>query len=95
MGVEKADVTTAVESIGERVTIEPKDKVLIYGGFWRRLAALTINMAILIPYAAIISHLMYASRFGYLWNLAGGTCVTFLLHVYCVKRFGGSPGTLV
>jgi uncharacterized RDD family membrane protein YckC len=95
MGVEKAGVSPAVELIGESASVATGDKAYIYGGFWRRLAALTVNMAILIPYGLMIAHIMYASRYGYVWNLLGGTCITLLFNVYWVKRFGGSPGTLI
>lgn len=67
---------------------------LVYVGFWRRLAAHLIDLAILFPYAAIITRTAWNSKYGYIGSQIVGFIVAVLFNVYLVKRFGGSPGKL-
>jgi uncharacterized RDD family membrane protein YckC len=68
---------------------------LIYVGFWRRLAAHAIDLAILVPYALLAKQLIYASRSAYFAFLVIGTLIAIVFEVYLVKRFGGSPGKII
>jgi uncharacterized RDD family membrane protein YckC len=68
---------------------------LLYGGFWRRLAAYAVDFAILVPLGLLTTKLIYISRDAYLVALIVGTFIAILFHVYLVKRFGGTPGKMV
>jgi uncharacterized RDD family membrane protein YckC len=68
---------------------------LIYAGFWRRLAAHAIDLAIFVPYALLARQFIYSSRTGYLVNVLIGTVIAIVFEVYLVKRYGGTPGKLL
>jgi uncharacterized RDD family membrane protein YckC len=68
---------------------------LVYVGFWRRLGAHLIDLAILTPYALFSTWVAYTSKEGFLIGQAVGFVIAVLFEVYLVKRFGGSPGKLV
>jgi uncharacterized RDD family membrane protein YckC len=77
------------------LTIGKGEAELVYVGFWRRLAAHAIDLAILVPYALLTKQLIYTSRTAYLANLVIGTLIAIVFEVYLVKRFGGSPGKII
>jgi uncharacterized RDD family membrane protein YckC len=68
---------------------------LIYVGFWLRLAAYAIDIAIVLPLALLTKNVIYISRSAYLADLIVGTLIAILFEVYLVKRFGGSPGKII
>jgi uncharacterized RDD family membrane protein YckC len=68
---------------------------LVYVGFWRRLAAHLIEIAILTPYALFSSWYAYAWKEGFLIGQLVGFIIAVLFEIYLVKRFGGSPGKLI
>jgi uncharacterized RDD family membrane protein YckC len=76
--------------------IDSSEKVdLIYVGFWRRLAAYLIDVAIVIPYGIFSSWILYASKEGLLIGQAIAFVIGIIFEIYMVKRFGGSPGKLI
>ena len=57
-----------------------------------RLAAHVIDLALLFPYAAIITRTAWNSKYGFIGSQTVGFIIAVLFNVYLVKRFGGSPG---
>jgi uncharacterized RDD family membrane protein YckC len=71
------------------------ERDMVYVGFWPRLAAHLIDIAILIPYALVSTWFAYRSKEGFLVAQAVGFIIAIVFEIYLVKRFGGSPGKLI
>ena len=78
-----------------KVTDSTEVNEFVYVGFWRRIAAYLIDIAILIPYALLSSWFAYASKEGFLICQAVAFLIGIIFEIYLVKRFGGSPGKLL
>jgi uncharacterized RDD family membrane protein YckC len=89
MGVESTGVA-ASGAVGS-----PAEAAIVYVGFWPRLAAHLIDLAILTPYALFSTWIAYRSKEGFLAGQAVGFIIAIVFEIYLVKRFGGSPGKLV
>ena len=89
MGVENAGLATSGPAMS---SAEP---AFVYIGFWRRLAAHLIDLAILTPYALFSTSFAYASKQGFLVSQVVGFIIAVLFEIYLVKRFAGSPGKLI
>lgn len=67
-----------------------------YGGFWRRLAALVLDLLILfLPLAALEYWGADRDRLFSAYFLVPSTLVGLYYHVFLVRRFGGTPGKLL
>ena len=67
----------------------------VYVGFWRRVAAYIIDIAVLTPYALFSSWFAYSSKEGFLICQAVAFLIGIIFEIYLVKRFGGTPGKLL
>ena len=70
------------------------DAAPVYGGFWRRLAALMIDGLCLAPLVALQFYLLAQGRYGQVYAILPMLAVPLLYNVYLVKRYGGTPGKL-
>lgn len=68
---------------------------LKYGGFWRRLAALLLDVLICLPWGALVLLLQSRSRYFWLYELFPSALFGLFYSVYLVRRFGGTPGKLL
>jgi len=87
MAIESA----TIEGGGSRTVVANQ---FVYAGWWPRLGAHLLDLVVVVPYALGMGKLMWSSRYGFAWNLIGGTGVT-VLYLYCIVRFGGTPGKLI
>ncbi|MCF7956327.1 MAG: RDD family protein [Phycisphaerae bacterium] len=67
----------------------------VYGGFWQRLGALFLDMLITAPLMFFVIYSLNAGRFVYLYVQIPSIALNIFLNIYCVKRWGGSPGKLI
>jgi len=67
----------------------------IYAGFWRRLGAFLVDALILSPSIFLIIYINNAGRLNYLYTLIPSHIFYIFYGVYCVKRWGGTPGKLI
>jgi uncharacterized RDD family membrane protein YckC len=65
-----------------------------YGGFWRRFGALFIDGLLSMPLVALNMYWGATVR-GLVASWIAAIAVTVLLHVVCLKKYGGSPGKLL
>src|SRR6267142_2180473 len=89
MGVENTGIVTSVTARSSAET------ALVYIGFWRRLAAHLVDLAIFLPYALLSSWFVYRSKEGFVISQIAGLIIAVLFEIYLVKRFGGTPGKLL
>lgn len=68
---------------------------LVYAGFWQRLGAFFLDFLILTPLIGVMIYLFFTTRTGYLYCVLPSNLLTSLYYVYCVKRWGGTPGKLI
>ncbi len=68
---------------------------VIYGGFWRRLAAGLVDFAIMAPIAALWYMLQRQAQSLALFLVVPQLALMSWYFVYLVVRFGGSPGKLI
>lgn len=71
-----------------------QDAAPVYGGFWRRFAAVMIDGLILAPLFMLQFYLMAQGRAGLVYSMLPMFVVPVLYNIYLVKRFGGTPGKL-
>lgn len=67
----------------------------IYGGFWIRFGSLWLDFLILLPAMALIQLLNGISKPMYYGLLVPNFIMVLFLNIYCVKRWGGTPGKLI
>lgn len=67
----------------------------IYAGFWRRLGAFLVDMAILIPYSFGLLYLTGLGKNIYLLSIIPSFIFIIFYNVYLVKKYGGTPGKLI
>ncbi|HEU5179868.1 MAG TPA: RDD family protein [Candidatus Polarisedimenticolia bacterium] len=75
---------------GARATNEP-----MYGGFWRRLASLFLDLLVLSPFVLMALWVDSFSRFSQACTLLPNLGFSIFYHVGLVQRFGGTPGKLL
>jgi len=63
-----------------------------YGGFWRRLGALSLDFVILSPITAFAVWGMFRVRLFQLYYFLPEFLLSLFYEVYLVRRFGGTPG---
>lgn len=73
------------------MTAEP----IQYAGFWRRFAAVWLDVLVLLPLSALTFWANERYRLFSLYYLVPGTFVGLFYSVYLVRRFGGTPGKLM
>jgi uncharacterized RDD family membrane protein YckC len=67
----------------------------IYGGFWIRFGSLWLDFLILLPAVALIQFLSGLNKPLYYTLLLPNFILLLFIHIYCVKRWGGTPGKLI
>ncbi len=65
-----------------------------YGGFWRRLGALLLDLLVNVPIMALFIWGEQYRAFD-IWSFIPSQIVGLFYSVYLVKRFGGTPGKLI
>ena len=68
---------------------------LRYAGFWPRLAALLLDMLIMLPLTALVFWGSERYRLFLLYCFVPSTLFGLFYGVYLVRRFGGTPGKLI
>jgi uncharacterized RDD family membrane protein YckC len=69
--------------------------VIRYSGFWQRAGAYLIDLLIVAPLGAL-DYLIGGSTHLYpLYIFIPGQCLGLFLHVWMVRKYGGTPGKLV
>ena len=68
---------------------------LTYVGFWKRLGAYALDVAIFLPYGLAVQNFIYSNKYALLGNFILTTIFGLVFWVYLVSRFGGSPGKLL
>ncbi len=68
---------------------------LHYGGFWLRFGAYWLDALIFAPVSALLTWLNSLHREAIFFTLIPSFALSIFFHVYCVKRWGGSPGKLI
>jgi len=66
-----------------------------YGGFWIRFGAYWLDALILMPFSLLVTWLNGLNREIFFFTFIPSLAVSIFFHVYCVKRWGGSPGKLI
>lgn len=74
---------------------EPDSKEPSYGGFGIRLGAYLLDALIYAPVSVLIAWLAGHYRTAYYVSLIPTFALAIFFHVYCVKRWGGTPGKLI
>jgi uncharacterized RDD family membrane protein YckC len=64
---------------------------VVYGGFWRRLAALALDTVLLSPLAGL-NIWLGGTKSGFLLVTLVSVVVFCCFDIYLVKRYGGTPG---
>ncbi|HEY4785655.1 MAG TPA: RDD family protein [Bacteroidales bacterium] len=67
----------------------------IYAGFWSRLGSLILDLLISAPIIFLLEYINGLSRVNYYYTFIPGLLFTFFYHVYCVRKWGGTPGKLI
>lgn len=67
----------------------------IYAGFWSRLGSMLLDFIISVPFILLIEYINGLSRLNYYFTFILSLSFIFFYHVYCVKRWGGTPGKLI
>jgi uncharacterized RDD family membrane protein YckC len=67
----------------------------VYAGFWRRFGAFWVDALILTPLVLLILYINNAGRLNILYTLIPNYIFFIFYHIYCVKRWGGTPGKLI
>ncbi len=65
---------------------------MIYAGFWKRFAALWLDLLIMSPLIGLGWWGMEHFRLYHLCYFIPGTAFGFFYSIYLVKKFGGTPG---
>jgi uncharacterized RDD family membrane protein YckC len=68
---------------------------LVYAGFWQRLGSFLLDLLIFSPLIGISIYLFHSSRTGYLYWVLPFNLMFSFYYIYCVKRWGGTPGKLI
>jgi len=68
---------------------------LDYAGFWRRAAAMLLDLVVLLPIVFLLNWLMPTGPLHPVVAVAPGIALTLFYSVYLVYRFGGTPGKLI
>lgn len=67
-----------------------------YGGFWRRVGAFVVDIVVMLPLvAAVVYWGLPKTQFFLAYWLVPGIAINAAYNIYCVKRWGGTPGLLV
>lgn len=66
-----------------------------YAGFWHRLHAHIIDLLILLPYIYLTIVVSRNYRLYELYLFIPSMFITLLFEIYCVAKYGGSPGKLI
>jgi uncharacterized RDD family membrane protein YckC len=88
--VEKEPVPEGRQEEGAQGASAPQ-----YGGFWRRFAALWLDILVLSPVALIFVWLDAQTRYAQAYFVLPNLILGVFYHVYLVQRFGGTPGKLI
>jgi uncharacterized RDD family membrane protein YckC len=75
----------------EQMSLPSKE---IYGGFWIRLGAFCIDMLIALPLVGLHLWMDGLSKTTYCVITALNVVASVFVSIYCVKKWGGSPGKL-
>lgn len=67
----------------------------IYAGFGSRLGSLLIDTLIYWPFILLIEYINGLSRTNYYFTFLISLSFLFFYHIYCVKKWGGTPGKLI
>lgn len=67
----------------------------IYAGFWRRFGAFWLDFLIMAPWTFLVSYINNAGRLNILYTLIPSYIFFIFYSIYCVKRWGGTPGKLI
>lgn len=67
----------------------------IYAGFWRRFGAFWLDSLIMAPWAILVTYINNAGRLNILYTIIPSYLFYFFYSIYCVKRWGGTPGKLI
>ena len=73
----------------------PNIEETIYAGFWRRLGAFGLDFLIMAPWTFLVTYINNAGRLNILYTLIPSYIFFFFYSIYCVKRWGGTPGKLI
>lgn len=83
----------------EKISILPKKfpgiEDSIYAGFWRRFGAFWLDFLFWLPLGALTAYINNISRLYYLYTFIPTTILCVIYYVWCVKRWGGTPGKLI
>jgi uncharacterized RDD family membrane protein YckC len=71
-----------------------QDAAPIYGGFWRRVAAVLIDGVCMLPLVGLQFYLLAQGRFGMLYAIAPMVLIPLVYNVYLVKRYGATVGKM-
>jgi uncharacterized RDD family membrane protein YckC len=67
----------------------------IYSGFWQRFGAFWLDAIISIPVTVAIQIINNQDRLNYFYTIIPSYLFFFFYYIYCVKRWGGTPGKLI
>ena len=67
----------------------------IYAGFWRRFGALWLDFLIVAPWNILVLYITNADRLNILYTIIPSYMFFIFYSIYCVKRWGGTPGKLI
>lgn len=67
----------------------------IYAGFGSRLGSLLLDALISLPFILLIEYINGLSRINYYFTFSVSLAFVFFYHIYCVKKWGGTPGKLI
>ncbi|UUZ53159.1 RDD family protein [Massilia sp. H-1] len=66
-----------------------------YSGFWQRVGAYLIDLLVVAPLGALDFFIGGSSHLYPLYIFIPGQCLGLFLHVWMVRKYGGTPGKLV
>ena len=95
MGLENTGIEVSSDDAMLSASGGRAETVLVYVGFWRRLAAHWLDLAILLPFGAFVTRVPWRSEEGFVISHLAGLIIALLFQVFLVKRFGGSPGKII
>ena len=67
----------------------------IYAGFWTRFASIILDLLIMLPFILSINYINGLSKSIIYLTSLGNLGLIYFFHVFCVIKYGGSPGKLI
>lgn len=74
---------------------QPSEPLLVYAGFWLRLAAFMIDYLILLPLSFALIYLSHRYRLFSFYFFIPGVLFHLWFEAFLVYRYGGTPGKLL